>query len=235
MSADDEERPLQEPAAAAEADVERIHRLIFRESRDPVEGREPPPWWLWAGIALAIFWAGWYLGRRGGTFDAQAHTAFRGGEPRAAAPAPATAAAGNPIAIGQGVYVARCQSCHQADGMGIPSAFPPLRGSEWVVGSPERAAMVVLDGLHDSITVAGKPYNGVMPPWRDQLSDAEIAAVLTYARQWSPNAAPAVDVDLVRRIRAATAGHAGKPWTDAELAAATGGSADSAASKRPVP
>lgn len=49
-----------------EPDVERMHRPLFREPRDPLEGGEPAPWWVWAAAVLVIFWGGWFLGRHGG-------------------------------------------------------------------------------------------------------------------------------------------------------------------------
>jgi mono/diheme cytochrome c family protein len=214
-----------------EPDVEQLHRAIFRESRDPHEGREPVPWWMWTASVLAIFWGGWYLGRYGGTFDARAHTGFPGpGVPAAgAAASQARAATADPIRAGQGVYTKSCQACHQADGTGLTGAFPPLRGSEWETGAPEQMIRIIMDGLQGPVTVAGKTFSGVMPAWRDQLSNAEIAAVATYVRQWKPNNAPPVDTTLVVQVRAATAGHAGKPWTAGELQGAAAAAGTSTA------
>jgi mono/diheme cytochrome c family protein len=206
------------PRAELEPDVERLHRAIAREPRDPEEGREPVPWWVWTGAVLAIFWGGWYLGRYGGTFNAATHLALGGREPSTAQAAQekAKAAALNPVQAGHQIYLARCQACHQADGRGLPGAFPPLVGSEWVTGPPETVVHVVLDGLQGPVTVAGQTFNGAMPAWREQLSNQEIAAVVTYIRQWAPNAASPVDTALVARERAATASR-GRPWTADEL------------------
>jgi mono/diheme cytochrome c family protein len=212
--------------ADLEPDVERLHRAIAREPRDPQEGREPPPWWLWAGAILAIFWGGWYLGRYGGTFDTSTHIALGAREPttaREAAEKQATAAA-DPVEAGRQIYLARCQACHQADGKGLPGAFPPLVGSEWVTGAPEVVVHILLHGMQGPVQVAGQTYNGLMPGWRDQLSDREIAAVATYIRQWPPNAAPPVDSGLVAARRAATAQRA-LPWTADEVRQATAGGA----------
>lgn len=204
-----------------ESDVEQLHRAIFREARDPREGREPVPWWMWTASVLAIFWGGWYLGRYGGTLDARAHTAFPGRDLQAgAAASTASTSTADPIRAGQGVYTRTCQACHQSDAMGLPSAFPPLRGSEWETGPPEQMIRIIMDGLQGPVTVAGKTFAGVMPAWRSQLADAEIAAVATYVRQWKPNNAPAVDVKLVAQVRADAAARAGKPWTAGELQAA---------------
>jgi mono/diheme cytochrome c family protein len=206
-------------AGELEPDVEQIHRPIFREPADPEEGREPAPWWLWAVAAFALFWGGWYLGRHGGTFGDDPHVAFRQTTEyvRDEAAGQEAEAITDPIAAGQAIYARQCQSCHQASGTGVPGAFPPLVGSEWVTGSPETVARILLNGLQGPITVAGETYNGAMPPWRDALSDAEIAAVGTYIRQWEANRASPISPELVAQLRTATADRSSVPWTADEL------------------
>ncbi|RTG95689.1 c-type cytochrome [Thermus scotoductus] len=90
------------------------------------------------------------------------------------------------LALGQSpgakLYSANCQSCHQATGQGIPGAFPPLTHLDQVVqakGGREYLIRVVLYGLQGPLTVQGKTYNGVMPPFR-QLKDQEVADLLNY-------------------------------------------------------
>jgi mono/diheme cytochrome c family protein len=200
-------------------DVERLHRAIRREPRDPIEGREPTPRFMWAVIGLALFWGGWYLGRHGGEFGLATHVAFADHPRSMAATGPAvTATANDPILVGKNVFSKNCQACHQQNGAGMPGVFPPLVGSEWVTGPAEIVVRILLNGLHEPITVAGATYNGAMPAWRDVLTDQEIAAVATYIRQWAPNAAPPVETDLVSKLRAATATRA-TPWTQSELKA----------------
>ena len=201
-------------------DVERLHAAIRREPRDPIEGREPTPRFMWAIIAFALFWGGWYLGRHGGEFGLATHVAFgddqRGSATDAGRQAPPTIA--DPVAAGKDVFARNCQACHQPNGAGMPGVFPPVVGSEWVTGPAETVVRILLNGLHGPITVAGATYNGVMPPWRDLLTDQEIAAVATYTRQMSPNAAPPVEPDLVAKVRDATASRT-TPWTESELKA----------------
>jgi mono/diheme cytochrome c family protein len=199
-------------------DVERIHRTISREPRDPIEGREPVPWFFTAAVALALFWGGWYLGHYGGEFGTATHIAFAAREPgiAAAAAGQAAAAMADPVTAGKAVYQKNCQVCHQATGRGVPGAFPPVVGSEWVTGPPERLLRIVLDGLHGPIQVAGATFDGAMPAWKDVLKDEEIAAVATYIRQWAPNQAPAVTSAAVAAVRAAT-GSRTTPWTAAQL------------------
>ena len=208
-----------------EPDVELLHRAIVREPSDPEEGREPVPWWVWVAAVVAIFWGGWYLGRYGGTFDARTHVALRRGDAvvTAAAQTQDSTVAVNPVQAGQDIYAKRCSVCHQPNGQGMAGAFPPVVGSEWVTGAPEIPVRIVLHGLQGAVQVAGQTYNGAMPAWDNQLNDQDIAAVVTYIRQLAPNAAPAVDVALVSKLREADASRT-QPWTAEELQATEGGS-----------
>lgn len=204
-----------------EPDVEYLHRAIYREAFEPEEGREPTPWWVWAISVLAIFWGGWYLGKHGGTFNTAVHVAFsRVWEPVREEISEQTAATlGDPVQAGQAIYASRCQVCHQPDGTGMPGVFPPLIGVDRVTGPPAGVVLILLHGLSGPITVAGQLYNGAMPGWGDILSDAEIAAVATYIRQWGTNQAPAVAPELVTGLRSATSSRT-TPWTEPELEAA---------------
>ena len=84
---------------------------------------------------------------------------------------------------GEKVYSANCVVCHQATGKGVEGAFAPLDGSPVVNGPKAEQINVLLNGKH-----SGK-YPAAMPPWK-QLSDTEIAAVITYTRNsWSNKAA----------------------------------------------
>ncbi len=77
---------------------------------------------------------------------------------------------------GAQVYAANCVACHQANGKGVPGAFPALDGSAVVNGPRAEQIKVVLNGRKG------------MPPFK-QLSDTELAAVITYTRNnWSNKA-----------------------------------------------
>lgn len=73
---------------------------------------------------------------------------------------------------GEEVYKGNCAACHQANGQGIPGAFPALAGSAVATGE--------LEG-HVNIVLNGKPGTA-MAAFRNQLSEADLAAVLTYER-----------------------------------------------------
>ncbi|MFO1393662.1 MAG: cytochrome D1 domain-containing protein [Steroidobacteraceae bacterium] len=105
------------------------------------------------------------------------------------------------IASGKKVYETICYACHQADGKGLPGAFPPLAGSDYLLGNPDRAAKVVINGLSGEVEVNGIKYNSVMPAMT-QLSDQEIADVLTYAMNSWGNKGGHVSVTNVAAARA---------------------------------
>ncbi|HEX5051487.1 MAG TPA: PVC-type heme-binding CxxCH protein [Planctomycetota bacterium] len=117
---------------------------------------------------------------------------------------------------GAAVYNRTCIACHGVDGRGVPQAFPPLDGSDWLCGAPQLPARIVLHGLYGQVTVGTATFFNVMAPLGPLLSDQEIADVLTYARQRWSNDAAAVDVGEVQRVRAATKERTSL-WTAAEL------------------
>jgi nitrite reductase (NO-forming)/hydroxylamine reductase len=98
-------------------------------------------------------------------------------------------------------FQAACMACHQADGKGLPNAFPPLAGSDYLAADKQRAIRNVMNGLTGPVTVNGQTFNSVMPPM-GQLSDAEIAAALTYAMNSWGNALGTVSVADVAAVRA---------------------------------
>ncbi|MEY3897193.1 MAG: hypothetical protein RLZZ214_2714, partial [Verrucomicrobiota bacterium] len=102
---------------------------------------------------------------------------------------------------------AHCATCHMPNGKGIDPAFPPLAGSPWVSGDPERLIKLTLHGLMGPFDLNGKNYAGLVPmtPFGGMLDDAEVAAVLTYVRNDFGNKAPAVQPAQVAAVRATTA------------------------------
>ncbi|WP_034297934.1 cytochrome c oxidase subunit II [Herbaspirillum sp. RV1423] len=78
---------------------------------------------------------------------------------------------------GEKVYTSNCVVCHQANGKGVPGAFPALDGSLVVNGPKAVQITTVLNGKN------------AMPAWKSVLNDTEIAAVITYTRNnWSNKA-----------------------------------------------
>ncbi|QIP14654.1 c-type cytochrome [Spirosoma aureum] len=111
--------------------------------------------------------------------------------------------------LGKEIYAKEgfCATCHQPDGKGLTaSGFPPLTGTNWVMGNEDRLIKIALKGLMGPIDVSGKSYPGQVPmtPFGGLLKDKEIAAVLTYVRNSFGNNAPAVLPEKVAKVRAAT-------------------------------
>ena len=101
---------------------------------------------------------------------------------------------------GRAIFLLNCAACHQATGKG-GGPYPPLAGNP-AVNAADSAGIIqiVLNGRTGPITVNGTQYGGNMPSWRE-LSDADIAAVLTYVRTAWGNGAPAVSADQVATAR----------------------------------
>lgn len=135
-------------------------------------------------------------------------------DPNASAAAPGTAEAGGP---GKVVYSRICAACHLGSGKGVPgNNIPPLAGSAFAQGDPSVPIRIVLHGFRGPIERAGAHINGQMASWKDQLSNQEIADVLTFVRSSFGNKAPAVTPDEVAAIREATASRF-VPFTEGEL------------------
>lgn len=81
---------------------------------------------------------------------------------------------------GKAMYMGNCSACHRPDGMGVKGAFPALAGDPFVLGPKDQVAHRVLNG------------RGGMPAFKADLSDEQIAVILTYVRSSWGNKAPAV-------------------------------------------
>jgi mono/diheme cytochrome c family protein len=192
-------------------------------------GGEPPepragnafqtPMWFIALLGISLYWGTMYLDRNGGAFNP---LVFNRGERLADVEARVPKSDADLLLVeGRKVYGIYCVACHQPNGRGVPNQFPPLAESDWVnVDGTARLIRIVLHGLSGPITVNGAEYNNVMLPWRDQLSDDDIAAVLTFVRgnkEWGNRSGPVTAAE-VRKIREATASRDSN-WTAAELLA----------------
>lgn len=97
---------------------------------------------------------------------------------------------------GEKVYAANCVACHQANGMGLPGTFPALSGSKVVNGPKEGQINTVLNG----VVRDGKPT--AMVAFGKQLSDTDIAAVITFTRNnWANKTGQAVTPADVKALR----------------------------------
>lgn len=109
---------------------------------------------------------------------------------RELAATPVAAPAGG-IHVGQKLYEKNCASCHGMQGEGVGEAYPPLAGNRAVtMPAAENLLQIVLNGGFNAAT-KGYPRPFGMPPFALQLTDDEIASVLTYIRTaWGNDAAP---------------------------------------------
>jgi len=80
------------------------------------------------------------------------------------------------IERGEGIYLKNCVACHQVNGQGLPPVFPSLDGSEIVMKNKTRNIEILMEGVR----------GGAMQSFANQLSEVDIASVITYTRQsWS--------------------------------------------------
>lgn len=195
------------------ADVHEVHAAIQREKREPRVGLEPLSIWLIAVYGLAVFFAGAYLGRYSGSFSGDSLDPLGGPPPTAkkggAGQGQEQQAELSPHDRGKKVFLANCQTCHQATGQGIPGQYPPLAGSEFTTGGSRRPAMIVMRGLQGPVKVKGQQFgSAVMQPW-ESLGDQKVADVLTYERsEWGNNASP-VTKEQITALRKELASHPG--------------------------
>jgi mono/diheme cytochrome c family protein len=109
-----------------------------------------------------------------------------------------TLAAAQPT--GEQLFNDNCAACHQKTGAGVKGAFPALAGDKFVTGAPATLTTTVLMG------------RGGMPAFRNDLTDDQLAAILSYIRAaWGNKAAPVkiADVAAARAAAAAAAQPAG--------------------------
>lgn len=94
---------------------------------------------------------------------------------------------------GEQLFNDNCSACHQKTGLGVKGAFPALAADKFVTGPPAVLTATVLVG------------RGGMPAFKSELSDEQLAAVLTYIRSaWGNKAKPVSGADVAAtRSRAA--------------------------------
>jgi mono/diheme cytochrome c family protein len=190
-------------------------KSLKREYADPDENTRPLPWFLIMFLGAMAMWGAFYI------YDMPAGEESALGDLRTVANLrPPEAAAGGANAIdGKQVFGGKCAACHQATGTGIAGVFPPLAGSEWVLGDEKVLASILLHGITGSLTVKGAAYNGAMPSFKI-LSDDELAAVLSYVRSDWGNTAATIAPAMVKAQRDATQARTAPFNGDKELRAA---------------
>lgn len=97
---------------------------------------------------------------------------------------------------GKELYAVKCAACHQVNGEGLASLYPPLKESDYLLEDLARAACIVKNGQTDEIIVNGETYSTMMPPVSD-LSPLEIAEIITYITNEWGNSVGLTDVKTV--------------------------------------
>lgn len=103
---------------------------------------------------------------------------------------------------GRAVFMGTCSTCHQLEGQGLASIFPPLAKSDFLMADAERSINIVLKGLTGPVEVNGQKYNNTMPPLAN-FTDHEIADVLTFVRNSFGNQGEPITSEQVAAVRAA--------------------------------
>ena len=96
------------------------------------------------------------------------------------------------------VYKANCANCHQTKGEGLAALYPPIANSDYLVNK-NKVICLIRYGQQGKIVVNGNQYNRPMPA-HPQLSDLEVAEVVTYIyNQWG-NEKKVTDVKMVAPV-----------------------------------
>lgn len=104
------------------------------------------------------------------------------------------------VLSGNELYAKYCLSCHQADGSGVPGMIPPLGPGSWVGRNPDELIILFLKGLKGEIEVNGERYKNIMPA-QPQITDQELADVLTYVRSGFGNKYSPITSQMVAKVR----------------------------------
>jgi mono/diheme cytochrome c family protein len=179
--------------------------------------REPLPLWLYLLCGFALFLAGSsFTGFQ--IFGQDLLDQGPGGPAIASTSSAPVEAAASPMDLGKNLYGGNCANCHQGSGEGEPGSYPPLVASEWVMGSKDRLAAILLHGISGPLTVSGDTFSTqVMPGWSGVFTDEKIAAIMTYIRgSWGNTMGPVTPAE-VTAARAKFASQGDAPFTEAAL------------------
>ncbi len=106
------------------------------------------------------------------------------------------------ITRGLVVYKSVCLACHMATGTGVSHMNPPLINTSYVIGPKPALIKIVLNGFDEDVEINGQKYSNTMTPHSD-LTDQQIADVLTYVRKSFGNKASSISAAEVKKVREA--------------------------------
>ena len=172
---------------------------------EPTATRTSSRVWIFVATLVLFFFGAVFFDRHSGWFDKKVYAPY-GSADQLASYQPKSGDAAI-AAKGKVIYETICGVCHGNDGIGKINQAPPLAGSEWVAKDIATLARVPLAGLNGPIQVAGHDWNLAMAPMGAGLSDADLAAVLTYIRtSWGNKSAPVSEAEA-KAARAAVSGN----------------------------
>jgi mono/diheme cytochrome c family protein len=179
---------------------------------EPRAIRRAVPVWLIILLFLLLYWGMVYFDERSGWGNAEVYAPYHSlaDLQRFQPPAPGA------NELGKQYFDQICALCHNPDGTGKPSQAPPLTGSEFAIGNPNRMIRIPLSGLSGPLDVKGQQWNLSMPAMGATLTDEQLAAVLTYIRQSFGNKASEITPAQVKAVRTEI-GNRSQPWSAAEL------------------
>lgn len=164
----------------------------------------PVPTWAWVLLLVVVAWSAFYIAQQWNIPEEYAgsptYSMFseQGEGAEATVKAPPTSRA----SMGATLYRTSCASCHQGNGEGVKGAFPPLAGDPVVTAQdPTRHIEIILFGMQGK-AIDGVEYSAAMPPFSEQLSDKEVAAIINHERTSWGNDAPEVTAEQVQKVRA---------------------------------
>jgi cytochrome c551 len=103
------------------------------------------------------------------------------------------------FAAGKAYYMDECARCHQKNGEGLGTLYPPLTNADYLKNYPEKLGCIIYNGIRGPITVNNKQYNWPMPG-HVNMDDDELAVLLTYIQSNWGNNKRKVTVDQARSI-----------------------------------
>src|SRR2546422_4699546 len=155
----------------------------------------------WVLFLVVVAWGMWYVATELRAYQERTVATAPAASQAASAPgAPGTASQPSWAVLGEQVYGNKCAACHQLTGQGLPGVFPPLKDSAVVTApDPTEHIRTVLRGLSGK-TIGGVTYASAMPAFADQLTNDEVAAVLSHERtSWGNQAPPVKPEDVIAR------------------------------------
>jgi mono/diheme cytochrome c family protein len=107
------------------------------------------------------------------------------------------------------IFRTTCAPCHGVDGDGVEHVGPPLKGSEYVHGSPDRLAMIILNGLEGPVHINGQLYkfNGTMPNFGNNFSDNQISDIIKYLHNaYASKTVKPINSEKIKELRSKKSG-----------------------------